>query len=69
MDAREALTRGPQIEEVVDDEPAQAPAAPSNPASQQAPTYENLPVPPKPKVEDQKFKRVLIEEDSDEEEE
>ena len=67
MDAREAFNNQPSgVEEVVEDEPAPKPKQAPKPA----PVAEPAPVqPPVPKVEDQKFKRVMIEEDSDEEEE
>jgi peptidylprolyl isomerase len=65
MDAREALEKGePKTEEIVDE---------SIPVEKTQPKVTNMEIPKAapvaPKVEEQKFKRVMIEEDSDDDEE
>lgn len=74
MKAREELNKAPQVEEVVDDEPAEQPSGkvtnlPTNSSAATPTPVRNLKQPEEPKIEDQKFKRVAIVEDSDSEEE
>jgi tetratricopeptide (TPR) repeat protein len=72
MEARRKLNDAPPVEEVVEEEEEVKPAA-SKPTGNVSNlpvsgATKNLPVPPKPKMEEQKFKRVNIIEDSDSEE-